>query len=143
MRPLLFLTSFLFLIFFQACAQPDYLIFGKGGGFSGNVMQYRITHKGKIYKGSGLVDIRYTLAGKIKRSEAKKVFDEMNSIHESAFHHPGNVYYFIRKVNEEYTTEYTWGENGYEVSESIRILYKNAMNRFSEIHFRTLKKPIE
>ncbi len=143
MRSLLFLASSVFLLSFQACAQSDYLVFGKGGGFTGDVLQYKITPRGKIYKGSGLAEIRYTLAGKIKRSEARKLFEEVNSISDSAFHHPGNVYYFIRQADDMGTIEYTWGEPGFTVNEAIRTLYKNTMSRLSETTYKTLKKPVE
>jgi len=143
MKSLLLLSSFLILFSFQACARPEYLVIGKGGGFSGEVLQYRISPGGKVYKGSGLTDIRYTLKGKIRRPEARKLFDDLENIQDSAFHHPGNVYYFIRKTGKDYTTEYTWGENGYEVAESIKTMYINTIDILSKVDFKPVKKPVE
>jgi len=143
MKSLLFFASLLFLFSFQACAQPDYLVIGKGGGFSGEVLQYRISPGGKVYKGSGLADIRYTLKGKIRRSEARKLFDDMANIKDSTFHHPGNMYYFIHKVGNDCKTEYTWGENGYEVAGSLKTIYINTIGRLSEVDFKPVKKPVE
>jgi hypothetical protein len=142
MRSLLFFSSFIFIAS-QACAQHEYLVIGKGGGFSGEVLQYRISPGGKVYKGSGLADTRYALKGKIKKSEARKLFKDMDSIQDSTFHHPGNVYYFIQKIGKDCKTEYTWGENGYEVAEPIKTIYQNAISRLSDVDFKPVKKPVE
>lgn len=142
MRSLLFLLS-IFLLASQACAQHEYLVIGKGGGISGEVLQFRISHKGKVYKGTGIADIQYAMTAKIKKSEARKIFVEFGSIQDSSFHHPGNLYYFIHKVGEGCKTEYTWGEQGFEVPENLTILYKNSMSRLSGLSYKPVKKPIE
>jgi len=142
MRSLLFLLSIIFIAS-QACAQHEYLVIGKGGGFSGEVLQYRISPGGKVYKGSGLADIRYALKGKIKRSEARKLFKDMDSIQDSTFQHPGNLYYFIQKIGKDCKTEYTWGENEFKAPESIKTIYKNIMSRLSEVDFKPVKTPVE
>lgn len=138
MKPLLFLFAFL-LVAFQACAQHETLVIGKGGGIAGLVIQYKLTEKGKVYKGTGTVDIDYTLCSKIKKSEARKLFEEIKGIPDTAFHHPGNIYYFIQKCNESDTVRYTWGDTEFEAPEPMGTLYKNTMSRFSDLEFKQVK----
>jgi len=61
----------------DASAQSEYLVFGKGGGLSGAVTQYRIQSNGKVYKGNGMVDILYSQKGKIGKSDAKKIYADL------------------------------------------------------------------
>ncbi|MBN2763516.1 MAG: hypothetical protein JXR41_10525, partial [Bacteroidales bacterium] len=62
---------------------------------------------------------------------------------DSSFHHPGNLYYFIRIIDNECTTEYTWGENGYKVPEMIGVFYKETINRLSDLPYKPVKKPVK
>jgi len=138
MRLLLFLFVFIFTLPNVSC-QSDYLVFGMGGGFTGEATQYKITRKGRVYKGSGVLDIAYTMTGKIKKSDARKLFEESESLSDTTFCYPGNIYYYIQKACENDTLTYTWGEVHFEVPEPAGMLYKNAMSRFTDLTFKPIK----
>jgi len=127
----------------DASAQSEYLVFGKGGGLSGAVTQYRMLSNGKVYKGSGLTEILYTQKGKIGKSNAKKICTEIKNIPDTLFHHPGNVYYFIEVPGDTAVIRYTWGDPDYKVPDILGELYRSAMEQVSGLSYKTVKKPIK
>lgn len=141
MRLLPYLTL---LIFLQpdASAQSEYPIFGKGGGISGEVTQYRILTNGKVYKGTGLADILYAQKGKIGKSEAKKIYADLKAMPDTSFHHPGNIYYFIQVPGDTSDIRITWGDPAYPAPEAITELYRNTLVKIAGLTFKNLKKPL-
>jgi hypothetical protein len=136
----------LILIFFalqDVAAQPEYLVFGKGGGISGEVTQYRILRNGKVYKGTGRVDILYTQKGKIHKSDAKEIYASLMNIPDSSFHHPGNVYYFIQVTGDSADVRYTWGDPDFEVSDTLGELYRNTFVKISKLKYKNIKNPLK
>jgi hypothetical protein len=130
-------------ITFTACAQHDYLVFGKGGGISGEVTEYVILHNGKVLKGSGNAVINFTQRGKIRKSHTRKLYSEFENVDDTSFSHPGNIYYFIKRVGENTERKFTWGDTGYEVSEQVSSLYRNTMFKLSGLTFKPVKKPVK
>jgi len=142
MRLLPFLFVFVFTLPNASC-QSEYLVLGSGGGFTGVATQYKITKKGKVYKGTGVLGITYTREGKIKKSDARKLLKEADSLSDTTFCHPGNIYYYIQKPGENDTLTYTWGEVHFEVPEPAGMLYKNAMGRIADLTFKPIKETSE
>ena len=137
---------YLILIIFalpEASAQPEYLVFGKGGGLSGAVTQYRIQNNGKVYKGNGKVDILYSEKGKISKSDAKKIYADLKNIPDTSFHHPGNIYYFIQLPGDTSDKRYTWGDPAYKVPDALGELYRSAMDKIAGLKYKTLKKTLK
>jgi hypothetical protein len=136
----------LMLIFFplkELSAQPEYLIFGKGGGIAGEVTQYRILSNGKVYKGTGKADILYSQKGKICKSDAKKIYADLMNIPDTSFHHPGNIYYFIQVPGDSADVRYTWGDPAYKVPDNLGELYRNTVGEVAKLKFKTIKKPLK
>jgi hypothetical protein len=136
---------YLILIFFalpDASAQSEYLVFGKGGGISGEVTQYRILNNGKVYKGTGMVDILYAQKGKIGKSNAKKIYADLKHIPDTSFHHPGNIYYFIQYPGDTSDVRITWGDPAYPVPETLSELYRSTLVKVAALTFKNLKKPV-
>ena len=130
-------------IAFKACSQHDYLVFGKGGGISGEVTEYVILHNGKVYKGSGSAEINISYRGKIRKSDTRKLYKEFEDIADTSFSHPGNMFYYIKKVGENTEYKYTWGDTGFEVSDQVRNLYRNTMVKLSGLTFKPVKKSVK
>jgi len=127
----------------DASAQSEYLVFGKGGGLSGAVTQYRIQSNGKVYKGNGMVDILYAQKGKIGKSDAKKIYADLKNIPDTSFHHPGNVYYFIQLPGDTSDIRVTWGDPAYKVPGALGELYQSAMDKVASLKYKTVKKPLK
>jgi hypothetical protein len=121
-------------------AQADYIVFGKGGGFTGAVTAYKVFQDGKVQKGSGLIEIDYSCTGKIKKSKAKKIFTNLDAIEIKPFNHPGNLYFFISFFRDGNEIKYTWGSVDYEAPEAITTLYNEAVSQLSKLDFNSEKK---
>jgi len=87
------------------------LLFGNGGGFTGQVIEYVLDENGIFMKNDKLKS-EVTLLRSLKKSEIKKIFKEIESIQFDTinFNHPGNAYYFIRTNKSGTTHEVVWGE---------------------------------
>jgi len=139
-----FLPYLILLIFTlpEASAQSEYPIFGKGGGISGEVTQYRIEKKGKVYKGTGMADILYAQKGKIRKSDAKKIYADLKVIPDTSFHHPGNIYYFIQVPGDTSDIRVTWGDPAYPAPEALIELYRSTLVKIAGLTFKNLKTPV-
>ncbi|RAW00615.1 hypothetical protein [Pseudochryseolinea flava] len=123
-------------------AQDDAVVVGSGGGFTGAVTAYKITSKGKVFKGNGVTDIEYTACAKIKKSKAKKI---IRSVHQQvdaikSFNHPGNMYTFIAIESKGEQTRLTWGDNKIPAPENLKNLYADIMNSVGSLRYKTIKK---
>ena len=141
MRFLPYLILILFVLP-NASAQSEYPIFGKGGGIAGEVTQYRILNNGKVYKGTGMVDILYAQKGKISRSDAKKIYADLKAMPDTLFHHPGNIYYFIQVPGDTSDVRITWGDPAYPAPDEIGELYRSTLVKIAGLTFKNLKKPV-
>lgn len=130
-------------LFFIVCsllqAQESYVVFGSGGGFTGIANVYKVDKNGNVLKGSARIDTNYTDAGKIKKSQAKKLFCKMNKVATTPFNHPGNMYYFISYFHNDKEIKYTWGENDFKVPEEIITLYRETVSKLSKLEYSPVK----
>lgn len=138
----LFYTLYLlaFLCSTASFAQNKYIIVGSGGGISGGTTAYMITSAGKILKGNGVGEIKYTEEAKLKRSRAKKYIkrsSEQIQLH-SEFNHPGNLYYFIRSVEGTVDRKITWGDMAHPVSDPVQKLYQEINAAISTARFKPI-----
>lgn len=134
------ILSLIMLTTVSSChAQKTYLVFGNGGGFTGQVTAFRLLKNGKVLKGSGRTDIIYTEYAKLKRAEAKKFFFELNDLKFVSFSEPGNMYYFIRYSHKKITLNYTWGATGFETPGQLKDIYRRLMSDVTELNFRQIK----
>lgn len=124
---------------FSVAAQETYILFGKGGGFTGKTNVYKVFPNGKIQKGSGLLEIKYSQCSKIRKSAARKLFSGIDNLKTEPFSHPGNMYYFITVFDGAKETKYTWGANDFSAPEEILSIYNKADSLFVLANF----KPIE
>lgn len=110
---------FSIIIFLSSCHSAKNLnitseraiIFGNGGGFAGQVIEYVLDENGTFLKNDKLKS-EVTVLPTLKKSEIKKIFSELEAMQFDTinFKHPGNTYYFIRSSNSGATHEVVWGE---------------------------------
>ncbi|HEY3406106.1 MAG TPA: hypothetical protein VGK59_22120 [Ohtaekwangia sp.] len=132
----------LFLICtYNGIAQEKFISVGSGGGFAGTVTTYKIIPNGKVFKGSGLGDIKFTECGKIKKSAAKKfvsaVADQTRL--NTSFSHPGNLYYFIRYTENGKEQTITWGDADHPVPADVKKLYEEIQASVTVIRYKPVK----
>lgn len=138
---LLYLFGFLIICSFSSLAQNKFITVGSGGGFTGAVTTYKITPQGKVLKGKGIGEIKFTECGKIKRSVAKKMFTSASGLMpaNNSFNHPGNLYYFLKYTEDGKEQIITWGDAEHPVPDEIKKLYEEIQARINAIRFKPLK----
>jgi hypothetical protein len=136
-------TLFILFLFFvgSSCAQEKFILVGTGGGLTGSVTVYKITSKGKVFKGQGTTEIKYSERGKIKKALAKKFIQRVadQTTVTPAFNHPGNMYSFISKVEEGTEKKITWGDIGHPAPEQVSKLYQEIMASVGAIRYKPIK----
>jgi hypothetical protein len=136
----LFLISLLF-IFASVFAQDKHVTIGSGGGITGAATVFKITPSGKVYKGSGLAEIKYAECAKISKSRAKKIIKSITEHVQNAgtFDHPGNIYYFLTIADGDKPKKITWGDSNHPVKEDTRKLYAEIQSVVSTLKYKPVK----
>ncbi len=134
------LISILALTDLFCSSQSSYIVFGSGGGFTGQYSVYKLFPNGKVLKGSGRTEMKYLEYSKIKKSEASRIINELNELKIVSFSEPGNMSYFIKLYHDGKETNYTWGAKGFKVPEELVNIYRNVITDFSKLTYRKLKK---
>lgn len=121
----LYCGIFFLAFFYTGLAQERYLKVTSGGGVTGIATQYKISPDGKVLRGKGLGDIKFTEEGRLKKCRVKKQFKEAERILASHpdFNHPGNLYYSIMVFDQGKESQITWGDSEHEVPEDAGKLY--------------------
>lgn len=102
------------------------LIFGSGGGFTGEVQTYILLNNGQLFYISSLTkDTTEQIS--IKAQEARKLFKQVSSINlkVNGFRHPGNMYYFIRERKRDTTYSASWGSASFTPPATVTDFYKS------------------
>lgn len=124
-------------LYFSACKSQVYsadqlpdqqLLFGSGGGFTGEVTEYILLENGQIFKKSSLKN-SMTEIGHIKKRVAKKLLKEVAGLQleKTAIRQPGNMSYFVclKNGNTEYRS--VWGSPNYQVDSTLEVVHKKLM----------------
>jgi hypothetical protein len=137
-----FLALIGFFLFHVSKAQEKVIVIGNGGGFTGSVTAYKIASNGEIFKGSGLVEIKYTLCAKLKKSKAKKIIQQASAeiLATQEFNHPGNVYTFLAVEDGKENKRLTWGHNTTPAPEKILTLHAEIMKTISSLNYKPIQK---
>jgi hypothetical protein len=135
---LFFLLS---LIAINTQAQDHAAILGTGGGITGAVTAFKITSRGEVFKGKGLVDIQYTECAGMKKSSARQFIRKIDAMTKSSgdFNHPGNIYYFMGRA-EDSSLRITWGHPDHTVPPDVQQTYSEILAAVSNLHYKPLKK---
>jgi hypothetical protein len=100
------------------------ILFGNGGGFTGQEIEYVLDENGTFMKHDRLKS-EVTILPSLKKSEIKKLFHELEAMQFDTinFKHPGNTYYFIKVNENEISHEVVWGEHNNLPSATIIQFY--------------------
>jgi len=122
-------------------AQETFITIGSGGGITGIATVYKITPKGKVFKGKGMGEIKYHECSKLKRSEAKENMKlvSRNTKELAPFNHPGNVYYFLTSYDKGVEQTVTWGDSDHPVPDDVRTLYEKIQKQVSGLTYKPIK----
>ncbi len=121
----------------QQCATPytperlpaQYLCFGAGGGFSGEVTTWTLLPNGQIFKSVGLDGPMMEWKGHVRR-EGRKAFREAEALRladRPPFSHPGNRYSFVEWIEGERRQRITWGSREHAVDSAVEALHRRLM----------------
>ncbi len=101
------------------------LIFGDGGGYEGVETSYILLENGQLFKQTG-VNGPYQELKPVKAKEAKPLFEKVASLqlYKMDIEEPGNIYYFMREVNETIDSRVTWGAGDYLPPRALVATYK-------------------
>lgn len=103
----------------------QYLRFGSGGGFSGELTTWTLLPNGQLFKSVGLDGPRVEWKQHARR-EGRKAFQEAEALRlldRSPFSHPGNVYRFVEWTDGERKQRITWGSREHAVDSAVEALY--------------------
>jgi len=118
-------------------AQETYLLIRKGGGVTGISDVYKIDLDGKVQKGKGLGEIRYTEESKLRKCRTKKYFRKVKTLLASYpnFNHPGNLYSSIAFYDQSTERTITWGDPQKDVPDDATDLYQRISTALSKLKF--------
>lgn len=104
--------------------QNTKIVFGSGGGFTGQVMEYQLDARGNLKLIEGLSGAQTNL-GKIKKSDLKKIYKTLSELNLSKMNinQPGNMYYFIKEVDSASINEVVWGNPDYDSPQDLQEFY--------------------
>ncbi len=106
------------------------IIFGNGGGFTGEVKEYHLLNDGRIVN-KGLKDTIYNVLSRIGKSKATACFEDCTKmkLNTMKFSEPGNRYYFIavKEVGKP-ENRIVWGDNDLPVLEGVKTFYQTLMS---------------
>ncbi len=140
MKLLYIFFSLFILTSTDSFAQEKSVTIGSGGGIVGTATVYKITPDGKVLKGKGIGEIKYTECAKLKKARASKyiqsAFEQTQSTPE--FNHPGNLYFFIGYAENTFERKVTWGDSSNSVPDSIQKLYQEINAMLNSIRFKPI-----
>lgn len=114
------------------------IIFGQGGGFSGQVVEYTLLENGQLFAGTnqeGFVDELKSL----DKNQVKQIFGmcKKYGFESLELDNPGNQYYYFITKEGDKKNKIQWATGEKELPEELRILFGNLKNLTKT---RTLEK---
>ncbi|MBU3659503.1 MAG: hypothetical protein FGM14_06525 [Flavobacteriales bacterium] len=94
------------------------IVFGSGGGFTGEINSYKLTANGKIYN-------KESELKKIKLKKTLTLFNQADKIKNLNFNEPGNMYSFIEIITKDNTNKIVWSLGSSNVDKKVIELHKN------------------
>ena len=131
------LSAFLFLSIACSGQVIDSAKIGSGGGFTGEVMIFKIVNR-NIVKGRGIAKIKYLEKAKLTCSDARKINTGLKGILSSGveFDFPYNTYKFIEIYSKGKKTRITWGDPSQELPKDIRENYDQINTILNKLKFK-------
>lgn len=128
------IVYFLAAMSFMSCATQRYnadeipkhqIIYGNGGGFSGQVNTFILLANGQRFISNHLTSENKEHTS-IKKSKAKEFFKaiEKLQLEDIKLDNPGNTYKFIAIQTDSSIHKVTWGDSKVTVPEGVKTIYK-------------------
>jgi len=137
-----YIFAFITFIFsFTVSSQPKFIAVGSGGGFTGTTTVFKVLPNGKILKGTGVGDVKFSLCGKIKKAKAREIVNKVADQVDSAgsFNHPGNLFYFISYTQGNNEQTLKWGDIEHPIQDDVKKLYDEVLASVSGVRFKPIK----
>lgn len=100
------------------------ILFGEGGGFSGNVKEYVLLENGQLFT-------RTTFAGeatelpKVKKKTAASYFMKLESLKEVSYIKPGNMYEYVQyQVDSSTNYRVVWKNGDENAPEDVKMYFE-------------------
>lgn len=130
-----YVTCFLLLL---ACKAQEFtpenypkgqLIFGTGGGFTGNVKTYTLLENGQVFFHNSLNKQTKNL-GVADKQAVKKAFKRVKEANflEIKHNEPGNLYRFMEYKLKETSNRVVWAEGQSAMQNSVPSIYKQLLS---------------
>jgi len=105
------------------------IIFGQGGGFTGQVVEYTLLENGQLFTGTnqeGFVDE----LSKLDKKLVKQIFSmcKKYGFEDLKIDNPANQYYYFITKDGEKMNKVLWGVGDKEVPKELKILFGNLKN---------------
>ena len=133
---LLFITLISSLLLLE-CKTQDYtpydydgevLIFGKGGGFTGQSIEYSLLSNGQLFMNTHK-EGNVTELKRVEKSVAKQIFSNFHSLGfgDLDVNKPGNTYYYLGFRHDGKAHKIQWGAHDYKTPQTLKIYFSNLM----------------
>jgi hypothetical protein len=112
---------------FSADKLPErQVVFGTGGGFTGETNAQILLENGQMFRKSSLFKGPPIELKSIKKRKAKSFFKATEELDLASFEfeHPGNIYQFLELHGDSASiVRVSWGDEKYPVNQKIKDLY--------------------
>jgi len=111
------------------------IIFGSGGGFSGQVIEYSISTDRVITSTNSLTKETKTI-GKLSKKKTIQLYDELNELKLPLVNYdkPGNMSYFVKQVKGNKEAKVVWGDITGDFPKDVKAYYDLLMSIVNEIN---------
>ena len=105
--------------------EPDYFVFGSGGGFTGKYVEYRVFDSGMIDE-MDFDKEAWVAYAEVEPSAVRPFFTELAALDlmELDYEHPGNLTWYIEVHDEEITNRVKWGDFNTPVKPELEAFFK-------------------
>jgi hypothetical protein len=109
------------------------IVFGSGGGYSGQIIEYSIGTDRVITSTNSLTKETKTI-GKLSKKETKALYDGLSELKLPLvnYNKPGNMSYFVKQVKGNKEAKVVWGDINNDYPKNIKAYYDLLMSIVNE-----------
>ena len=109
------------------------IVFGSGGGYSGQVIEYRINTDRELTSTNSLTKETKTI-GKLSKKETKALYDELSELKLPLidYNKPGNMSYFVKQSKGNKESKVVWGDISEDIPKDVKAYYDLLMSIVKE-----------
>ena len=109
------------------------IVFGSGGGYSGQVIEYRINTDRMLSSTNSLTKETKTI-GKLSKKVTKHLYDELNRLKLPLidYNKPGNMSHFVKQSKGNKESKVVWGDISEDIPKDVKAYYNLLMSIVKE-----------